>query len=376
VIVVVATGLILLGQDGRLAKTPLLPIKIVGDWSYSLYLIHWPLVSFAYIAWGQHPPMAVMTGLALLATGLAWLQYRFVEQRFRGDWFGFRISPAWGLGAASVAIIAFALPSLGVTGLLSDPLRPFHGLHPSCDQHGSTWVNLPDCRTSETPVIAVWGDSFAMQWVPAFADLPMIQLTKSACAPVRGVAQPGPASPSSWPRDCIAFNDSALASIIAMPSVRYVVISSPFSRVLHDEGQSLFVDGEVQPFSDAGRQGLIAALRTLVDAGKVPVIIAPPPRAKFDAGSCNERQMEFKPSFYPAECWIPNQPRPVTGILASVGRQTGVTVFDPAAALCGRVACRTRSGDAILYQDAGHVTEVGARYVIETLGVRQALGLQ
>lgn len=114
----------------------------------------------------------------------------------------------------------------------------------------------------------------------------------------------------------------------------------------------------------------------LAPATKVPVIIAPPPRAEFDAGRCNERQMEFKPSFSRAECWIPNQPRPVTDILTSVGNQTGVTVFDPAAVLCGRVACRTRSGDAILYHDAGHVTEVGARYVIEALGVRRALGLQ
>lgn len=204
----------------------------------------------------------------------------------------------------------------------------------------------------------------------------MIQLTKSAYAPVTGVAQPGPASPSSWPRDCIAFNDSALAAIIAIPSVRHVVISSPFGRVLRDQGQSLFVDGEVQPFSDAGREGLTFALQTLIDAGKVPVIIAPPPRAEFDARRCNERQMEFKPSFSRAECWIPNQPRPVTDILTSVGSQTGVTVFDPAAVLCGRVACRTRSGDAILYHDAGHVTEVGARYVIEAPGVRRALGLQ
>ena len=376
VIVVVATGLILLGQDGWLPRKPLLPVKIVGDWSYSLYLIHWPLFSFAYISWGQPPPMAVMIGLALLATGLAWLQYRFVDQAFRGDWSGFRINPAWGMGAVSAAIVAFAVPSLGVTGPLSDHLQSVHGLHHSCDQPGSKWVDLPDCRTSETPIIAVWGDSFAMQWVSAFADLPMVQLTKSACAPVKGVAQPGPDHPSSWPRDCISFNDSAAAAIAAMPSVRYVIISSPFGRVLHDEGQSLFVDGKVQRFSDAGRQGLVEVLQTLIDAGKVPVIIAPPPRGEFDAGRCNERQMEFRPSFFPAECSISNQPRPVTDILNTIGRQTGVTVFDPARVLCERVACRTRSGDAILYYDAGHVTEVGARYVMEALEVRRAMDLQ
>ena len=210
VIVVVATGLILLGKDGWLPRAPLLPVKVVGDWSYSLYLIHWPLFSFAYIAWGQHPPMAVMVGLALLATGLAWLQYRFVEQAFRGDWARFRVNPAWGLGAASAAIVAFAVPSLGVTSPVADVLKANTGLSPACDQQTDEWLDKDECRTSEAPTVAVWGDSYAMHWVAGLEGLPLVQMTKSACAPVEGVAHTSVQYTTAWARECIAFNDSVL----------------------------------------------------------------------------------------------------------------------------------------------------------------------
>jgi peptidoglycan/LPS O-acetylase OafA/YrhL len=379
VIVVVATGLILLGKDGWLPRTPLLPVKIVGDWSYSLYLIHWPLFSFAYIAWGQHPPMAVMTGLALLATGLAWLQYRFVEQRFRGDWTGFRINPAWGLGAASAAIVAFAVPSLGVTSPVAEVLRPNTGLDPACDQQTARWQDIPACRTSDAPTVAVWGDSYAMHWLAGLEGLPVVQMTKSACAPVEGLAHTSDRYTAAWSRECVAFNDSVLAAIEAMPSVRYVLISSPFSQVFVEAGQGLFLDGAVQPFSDAGQAAFLRGLERLKAAGKVPIILAPTPRAVFDAGRCNERTLEGRPFAGPADCSISyammiEQNAGVWTILEAIGAEAGVDVANPAEVLCDNQSCRTRDGDTILYVDNGHLTRDGARVVVERLGLRARLG--
>ncbi len=374
VIVVVATGLILLGQDGWLPQAPLLPVKIVGDWSYSLYLIHWPLFSFAYIAWGQHPPMAVMIGLALMATGLAWLQYRFVEQAFRGDWSGFRISPVWGLGGVSALIVAFGVPSLGTTSAISEQIAPVHGLDKSCDQRGAEWLDLPQCRTSAAPTVAVWGDSYAMQWLPGLEGLPLVQITKSACAPVQGVAMTSAKYTESWARDCIAFNDSAMAAIEAMPSVRYVVISSIFTQVLAPGEQDLFVGTRREPFSDAGLNGLVAAVERLQSAGKVPVILAPTPRATFDAGQCNERQLEGRPILGTASCDIPlammeKESLGIPAMLSDLAERTGALVLYPAAALCDAQRCRTRVEGTILYHDNGHLTRAGARYVVDGLGL-------
>lgn len=378
VIVVVATGLILLGQDGWLPKTPLLPVKIVGDWSYSLYLIHWPLFSFAYIAWGQHPPMAVMIGLALLATGLAWLQYRFLEQRFRGDWSGFRISPAWGLSAASAAMVALAVPSLGVTSPVAEVLRANTGLDPSCDQQTDEWLDIPACRTSDAPTVAVWGDSYAMHWLAGLEGLPVVQMTKSACAPVEGLAHTSDRYTAAWSRECVAFNDSVLDAIEAMPSVRYVLISSPFSQVFVEDGQGLFLDGAVQPFSDAGQAAFMQGLERLKAAGKEPIILAPTPRAAFDAGRCNERTLEGRPFAGPADCSISSammteQNAGVWTMLEAIGAEAGVDVANPADVLCESGVCRTREGETILYVDNGHLTRDGARIVVERLGLRDRL---
>lgn len=369
VIVVVATALILLGKDGWLPRTPLLPVKIVGDWSYSLYLIHWPLFSFACISWGQHPPMGVMIGLALLATGLAWLQYRFVEQAFRGDWSRFRISPAWGIGAASAAILAFSVPSLGVTSQTAEVLRPNVGLDTACDQQTDEWLDKPECRTSDTPTIAVWGDSYAMHWLPGLEGLPVVQMTKSACAPVQGLANTSPSYTPAWARECIAFNDSVLAAIEAMPSVRYVLISSPFLQVMVEDDQALYADGRVQPFSDAGQAALLRALERIQAVGKVPIILAPPPRAAFDAGRCNERMLERKPIMGRRGCEIPLAAATFEGqgigpIIETLGARAGVKVLSPASVLCDDRFCRTREGETILYADQGHMTHEGARYVI------------
>lgn len=371
VIVVVATGLILLGQDGWLPKKPLLPVKVIGDWSYSLYLIHWPLFSFAYIAWGQHPPMAVMIGLALLATGLAWLQYRYVEQPYQQDrpWFG--VGWPWVTGAASFAVVAFAVPSLGVSSPVAEVLAPNQGLSPACDQQGDRWLDKPECRTSDAPTVAVWGDSYAMHWLAGLEGLPVIQMTKSACAPVEGLANVTDGYPIAWARECVAFNDSVLDAIEDMPSVRYVVISSPFVQVLTDEGQRLYADGRVVPFSNAGQAALSRTLNRIRASGRVPLLIGPPPRAPFDAGRCNERMIEGRIVAGQAGCDIP-----LTGIAGGVESALLSVAPDaalPSSVLCDAESCRTREGGVILYQDRGHLTREGARYVIDRLGLRERL---
>jgi peptidoglycan/LPS O-acetylase OafA/YrhL len=78
---VVATAVMLIGKDDWV-RVP--PVEKIGDWSYSIYLIHWPLLSFAAAYYLATPPPLVASLLAVASIGLAALQYRFVEQPFRG----------------------------------------------------------------------------------------------------------------------------------------------------------------------------------------------------------------------------------------------------------------------------------------------------
>ena len=86
---VMGTVLILLagmGEGRRPAVTRLLgvgPLRVLGDWSYSLYLWHWPVLILATRA-ADRPLSAGETGLALLAIlGLSAATYWWVETPFR-----------------------------------------------------------------------------------------------------------------------------------------------------------------------------------------------------------------------------------------------------------------------------------------------------
>nr|WP_255372379.1 acyltransferase family protein [Duganella sp. CF517] len=73
---------------------PATPINrvVLGNWlatrigliSYPLYLWHWPLLSFAYIIYGEKPSYQLKIALMAGAVALAWLTYRLVEVPLRG----------------------------------------------------------------------------------------------------------------------------------------------------------------------------------------------------------------------------------------------------------------------------------------------------
>lgn len=56
----------------------------IGLISYSAYLWHHPVYSFARVRYFGDPPVLMMVGLTIGVFGLAWASWRFVEQPFRG----------------------------------------------------------------------------------------------------------------------------------------------------------------------------------------------------------------------------------------------------------------------------------------------------
>jgi len=85
---VVGAALLLVGGHGVVRTwgpqglLSLAPMRSIGDWSYSLYLWHWPLIIVAAYAW---QPVSGWSGVAVLvvATALSAATYRWVETPFR-----------------------------------------------------------------------------------------------------------------------------------------------------------------------------------------------------------------------------------------------------------------------------------------------------
>lgn len=105
------------GLAGRLLSLRVL--VFFGLLSYSLYLWHYPLLAFARIAAGSDD-LLLMLAVCLLALGLAYLSWRFIERPAR------RLTvphlKIFGPAAAAMAVLA----ALGFAGLYTDGFRDLY----------------------------------------------------------------------------------------------------------------------------------------------------------------------------------------------------------------------------------------------------------
>ncbi|MBI3349368.1 MAG: acyltransferase [Burkholderiales bacterium] len=394
-----ATLALLLSEGRPQALRALVPLARLGDLSYSLYLVHWPLIAFVNNAWVGPPDAPGLAHARLLAAALAlplaWLLWRGVEQTTR-RWPLPRTARAWGAVLAMTALLAL-LPlawSADPAAQAADARRPNHGFAASCDQW-ERWADRSECRDAGQPGWAVWGDSYAMHLVPglAVAAPGLLQMTESSCGPLLGVApwraeaQPGASFTRDWARQCERFNRSVLDALSAPGAPRVVLVSSLLAQYLGPPGgQLLRLEGpaEQEVPQDRIEDALVAAAGRLAQAlraqGQRLVWVSPPPKGGFDAGACLERRQHGLLTLgAPADCRIvraeipPLQQR-VTALLKRFEHEAGVPVLWLDAALCDAQACRTADADGLaLYRDAGHLSVEGSRRLLPQIASRQAI---
>ena len=281
----------------------------VGDLSYSLYLIHWPLFAFAANIWISEFDMPFSYRVAIIGISilLAYLQYNFIENRFRykkSTKETIKFNP---ILAFSVFLIIIPI-TLNITSSQSnDPISNNRmgntGFGQQCTFYDKL-EDLADCRTGNKPSILVWGDSNAMHLVPGLAavkgDKDIMQATKYVCGPMLGISPLGTAVATyqnkNWANSCLDFNRSVFKYLKDNPNVETVILSSFFSQYLEPTGFRIY-DG-VKTFTELSKQeqmdlaadSFLKTIDNLRAIGKKVVIVAPPPAMSFDAGRCEERK--------------------------------------------------------------------------------------
>lgn len=395
-IVCTATLVVLLRRHPVLNRGwPARGLAHLGDISYSLYLVHWPLLAFAANAWVSPVPGWVRAGLVVVAVALAWALYRWVEDPMRRAEIAFnRKSLFVTLSASScLVLIGFAVNHLQSWGKPVDYAhqRRANSGFTACE-YGDTYLPKPKCQNKDSPRILVWGDSYAMhliEGITASTDNGVVQATKSLCGPFLGISVYYPALPAysrSWAKGCMQFNQTVLNHLSSTPAVDVVVISSWYEQYLAGSPLLANVNGGIQPTTksfeekDGGQDVAVESLRATISAvralGKRVVMVARPPMSGFDVGRCLEIKANGK-TFFGADnrsCAIDEvkyrtSSKEVLAFLDRVSREADVSVIRLDDFLCHAGTCATERNGTVLYRDGGHLSVDGSRLLGSEMGL-------
>ncbi|WP_343632910.1 acyltransferase family protein [Roseateles sp.] len=390
-IVCVATLALLLRSSAPLSR-PWMPMVRIGDWSYALYLVHWPLLAFLHNAWVglKADPAALMAwriGAVALAVPLAWALHRLVEKPAKQALTGGRGALVLGSGtlllAAGAVVLTLHRPAPGAVDFV-ELRKPNYGLSANCDAE-EPFDGRAVCRTRPGARWMVWGDSYAMHLVPGLvrvaSDRGLVQATKSSCGPfpgltpVRAELGRGNTFASPWIEQCAEFNASVLSWLARHPEVDTVVLSSLLSQYLDEAKYELQPTGKDVSARIRGGDAMRAALledlsqtiRKLRAMGKKVMVVAPPPSAGFDIAGCLERKQAGRWTLgAPAGCAIDvaddAQRRAAEhrfiDELARSDRRLPVMRFEPL--LCDGQRCQVERDGVPLYRDQGHLSREGS----------------
>ncbi len=297
--------MIVAARDGVVNRVlSLRPMVSIGLVSYSWYLWHWPLLSFARIVLYSNGSATLGVIIGCISLVCAVLSYKFIEQPFRSS-----VTPApLQLKRYGAALVVAALPALLICAtngvpqrnrqvqaaeiaaerLMSDPCL--------VDSSNSEIPSYAPCvPPGDGPAVALIGDSHAgaisgaMRNIGAHAGYRLIQWTKPDC-PALDDRSSLYAIPTNFSSGCPQFNQERIDSILRDASIQKVVIAGFWSsyiepaRVAADdpengENPGSVIDGFGRATFQARLDGLVSRLQ---EVGKSVYLVEDNPMFSFN----------------------------------------------------------------------------------------------
>ncbi len=347
----------------------LVPLRWVGDRSYSLYLWHWPALVLTQAALPQNAlavPLALVAGIALALTSYALVETPLRSSAFwpKTNWRAFATAAA---GIAMVLACSYVLERpLGkskgksaamtrmIKSAMADRGRQYtQKCHREYDQTSVTTCVFGDLQAHRTA--ALLGDSHAAQWFEAL-DIPakangwkLLPWTKSAC-PAADVPTWHQKKQAVY-EACGQWRQTVLARLTTTESRPDIVFIA--SSVKSAGGVWSPQAGSVLPKAEsvaAWRDGLVSTIRQLQAAGVKPVLIADTPWTDPDYRDCLS-SLGATPCARPrAEAFGPEHPD------LDAARLTGIDIIDPNDRICDGASCPVMKNGKIIYRDRNHLT--------------------
>ncbi|WP_395310453.1 acyltransferase family protein [Mycobacterium sp. AMU20-3851] len=369
---------------GPAAVLSVRPATWIGDISYSLYLVHWPVLMLpvAAGAYMEQLPMWARIALALACLPLAWLLYTYVEvpgQRL--EWLrAARPRRTFGVAAGAMATIVAITVAAGL--LLHPKLdtgKPAPAIALAASPVGTDFVpsNLvptladvdedkpvlydngchremgdaspADCVVGTNPAaprVVLFGDSHAAQWFPALQPLAQrgaVRLeshTKSGCP-----AAPTPQLPYA---SCPAWVEAVAAKLSADPPA-LILLGNFGKRYLEDEPNP----------AELWQQALIATIDRLPVQSRI-VVLADTPSIGVTPSICLARFSEDADHCALQRATaLDEELRTVERAVAA--RFDNVSYVDFTELICNDAECPSIIGNTLVYRDGSHITTEFAR---------------
>jgi peptidoglycan/LPS O-acetylase OafA/YrhL len=431
--VLAAAALVVAGEGAGDRPTPVgrllgsAPMVRIGDWSYSLYLWHWPLIVLVRSNLGPERFDSIAVRLLVLVAVfvLSWATYRWVETPFRTGRVWQRMRPALAIYPASVLVVVLAVvtstqvmtyrlggwtdepaisssdydssvvgrdrhtslvrasvlaaqegrpvPSDLVPGLLD--LREQTAPLGDCDYRTGTTQLCPIGDPDAERSIVVLGDSHARALSPAVEEIGrqdgyrVYVLVYSGCM-ATSLTQIERSTGRPW-TGCEEFKDWAMG-VVADLAPDLVVVSTSAGRVRDPEtGATVAGSPELQRYHELLREGWRELFEQLdAEAGDV-AIVGGTPKLPRETGVCLSQghpdlgECAFEPGPYAA--------REARTSFAA-GRDAGVRVVDATPWFCADGLCPSVVGRFITMRDSEHMTPDYARWLAPALA--EQLGLE
>ncbi len=386
----------------RLAE--LLPVQVVGDLSYSIYLWHWPLIVATPYTLGHDLTTVDKVGIFALSLALAALSKRFVEDPVRrAPALKFRPARSYVLATATIfAIVAASTttyvvvwqgarsaeaaigkatrtdPCFGARAMVKDCARPYavpkkfdaafwatnKGSLGTCDSKGTT-VTMCDFGDTTNPrhTVALVGNSHAGHLVAGLEDYGnkhhwrIILMRKSGCSG----ALPTKANAATW-QGCVDWSQSVNREITAHANgIDIVAFASNNDAQKYVARTALSATDKSQIV-----KAISANLEALQQTGRKVLVFGDVPGTRPEvAPECID---EHRSAYDPCAT-ARSQGSERDDFVAEAARRThGVGYVDLLPYFCDESKCHDVIGGAVVYIDEHHLTASYSRSLGPYLG--------
>jgi peptidoglycan/LPS O-acetylase OafA/YrhL len=333
------------------------PVVFIGLISYSLYLVHWPLMVMGHYYLLRKPRGTEIAILIATSVALAVFSYKFVESPFRRKHVAKlrRSLFTQGAGAMAAALIVGLFGASQGFGwrfpeFKEQAIPGLEQWQPGvCFLDGrqapSEW-SIKSCTltTGKEASLVLWGDSFAAHYVPGLlrnqTAIPfnIIQYTSAGCPPALNFF-------SYRIPHCQQFNVGAF-DLIDRVTPKIVVLSARWDLLL-----------------SRGFWGLQETVNRIASTGAKAIVVGPSPEFGIDVQSLAYR---LRNDARASSSWqITNFNPTITNLLERTSE--GAWMLDPIGALCRDLICPYKQDQQFLYVDYGHFSTVGSDLAVKTL---------